>query len=58
MLPTKKMLSFNHYLEGSLIPLKVNDIEFPESASFRLLEQASQRFGSHTLNLRPFYTSI
>ena len=32
-----KLLYFNHHRESSLIPLKLNDIELPESSSFPLL---------------------
>ena len=32
-----KLLSFNRHCVSSLIPLNMNDIELPESASFRLL---------------------
>ena len=32
-----KLLSFNRHRESGLIPLKMNDIELPESSSFRLL---------------------
>ena len=32
-----KLPSFNRHRKGSLIPLKMNDIKLPDSASFRLL---------------------
>ena len=32
-----KLLLFNPHRESSLIPLRMNDIELPESASFHLL---------------------